>query len=213
MFDTESPPTSPASRLGAPRPAPYPRDMTLSAHAVAAELRARQPGMGALKLHKLLYYCQGHHLASFGEPLFGESISAWDHGPVVGEVWFDEDRGVEPPPSRPLGEAELNTVGYVLSRYGALSGRDLEHLTHSEDPWLWADADRRPRTSTRIPPEWIRDYFRREAQGEYDDVVLDAAAVRDWLRDAGSRRDEPGPRDDPAEIRRRLEELRESLAR
>jgi uncharacterized phage-associated protein len=38
------------------------------------------------KLHKLLYYCQGHHLATFGLPLFDESISAWDMGPVVGTL-------------------------------------------------------------------------------------------------------------------------------
>ncbi|MGQ0776145.1 MAG: hypothetical protein ACT4NY_17255 [Pseudonocardiales bacterium] len=42
--------------------------MTLSAHDVAAVLRDRLPGLGAKKLHKLLYYCQGHHLATFGEP-------------------------------------------------------------------------------------------------------------------------------------------------
>ena len=54
---------------------------TLSAHSVAVELRHRLPGVGVKKLHKLLYYCQGHHLATFGLPLFSESISAWDMGP------------------------------------------------------------------------------------------------------------------------------------
>ncbi|HEY6595845.1 MAG TPA: type II toxin-antitoxin system antitoxin SocA domain-containing protein [Asanoa sp.] len=57
--------------------------MRVSAHDVAAVLRARQPALGTKKLHKLLYYCQGHHLAAFGSPLFAESIGAWDMGPVV----------------------------------------------------------------------------------------------------------------------------------
>ena len=48
---------------------------------VAAELRRRLPGIGAKKLHKLLYYCQGHHLADIRHPLFIESIAAWDMGP------------------------------------------------------------------------------------------------------------------------------------
>lgn len=170
--------------------------------------------MGKLKVHKLLYYCQGHHLAAFGEPLFSETISAWDHGPVVGQLWFAHDRGFEPPPSPDPTEGELNTIGYVMSRYGALSGRDLERLTHSEDPWRWANADRTPRTSTKIPTEWIGSYFAREAldDDEDEDIVLDAVEVKEWLRDAGTRRDVEGPSDDPEEIRRRIEELRGAVA-
>src|SRR2546421_7872466 len=106
--------------------------MALSAHDVAAVLRDRLPGLGTKKLHKLLYYCQGHHLAAFDEPLFEETISAWDMGPVVGTLWKAEKDDAAPPVRAPLGEAELNTIGYVLSRYGALTGHDLENLTHSE---------------------------------------------------------------------------------
>src|SRR5919199_6311744 len=106
----------------------YPDAMSLPARVVAAAVRERLPGVGIKKLHKLLYYCQGHHLATFGRPLFDETVSAWDMGPVVGSLWFAEKQGIVPAgdPSGPLGEAELNTVGYVLSRYGRLSGRGLE---------------------------------------------------------------------------------------
>ena len=31
---------------------------------------------GTKKLHKLMYYCQGHHLATFGEPLFAGVVAA-----------------------------------------------------------------------------------------------------------------------------------------
>ncbi|MGH3913254.1 MAG: Panacea domain-containing protein [Pseudonocardiaceae bacterium] len=98
--------------------------MPVSAHDVAAELRARQPGMPIKKLHKLLYYCQGHHLGVFDEPLFTEELEAWDMGPVVAELWRAEKYGGSTPPSQRLGEAELNTIGYTLSRYGNLSGSD-----------------------------------------------------------------------------------------
>src|SRR5437773_4537685 len=106
--------------------------MTLSAREVAAVLRERLPGLPAKKLHKLLYYCQGHHLAAFGEPLFRETISAWDMGPVVGTLWYREKHGDVSRHHADLDEAQLNTIGYVISRYGALTGRDLENLTHSE---------------------------------------------------------------------------------
>lgn len=122
----------------------------IQAHYVAAELRRRLPGVGVKKLHKLLYYCQGHHLATFDEPLFNESISAWDMGPVVGQLWRSEkDHGIATADAV-LDEAVLNTVGYVVSRYGALTGNDLERLTHSEDPWIDADSKRDKGGTIRI---------------------------------------------------------------
>ncbi|MGH3938178.1 MAG: Panacea domain-containing protein [Pseudonocardiaceae bacterium] len=131
----------------------------VSAHDIATELRAQRPGMLIKKLHKLLYYCQGHHLAWFGQPLFVEAIEAWDMGPVVAELWRDENRGNPTPPCRELGNQELNTVGYVLSRYGKLSGRDLEHLSHSEDPWRDANEHRRPRGAVLIEHDALVTYF------------------------------------------------------
>ena len=65
--------------------------------------------MPVKKLHKLLYYCQGHHLAAFDEPLFTETVSAYDMGPVVGTLWHQERSGQEPPAPGQLDEARLRT--------------------------------------------------------------------------------------------------------
>lgn len=183
----------------------YARHMPGAARDVATALRQRVPGIGTKKLHKLLYYCQGHHLATFGEPLFQETISAWDMGPVVGTLWREEKDGTPPAEtdlvSAPLGEAELNTIGYVVSRYGALTGKDLEHLTHSETPWATADRLRQPGSSVAIKREWIREYFRTDgspAAGE-EAIPLDSAAVSEWLSGA---RDDPGAPDAPDEYGR-----------
>lgn len=119
----------------APSPVAFPDVPAPSAHDVAAELRRRLPGLPTKKLHKLLYYCQGHHLATFSRPLFSESISAHHMGPVVAQLWYREKNREEPPPPTPLDEGQLNSMGYVVSRYGALTGKDLELLTHSEAPW------------------------------------------------------------------------------
>ncbi len=179
--------------------------MPLSAHDVAAVLRDRLPGVPTKKLHKLLYYCQGHHLAAFGEPLFTETISAWDMGPVVGTLWKQEKDGVTASRAHArIDEAQLNTVGYVVSRYGGLSGLDLEHLTHSEAPWRRADRGRRPGGSARIELDWITEYFRTDGAADDEDAPLDRAAVRAWLRGAGGRRATPRRPDDPDELRARL---------
>lgn len=46
-------------------------------------------GITHLKVQKLLYYAQGICLALYNEPLFDENIVAWQHGPVVREVYND----------------------------------------------------------------------------------------------------------------------------
>jgi uncharacterized phage-associated protein len=180
--------------------------MTVSASDVAAVLRSRLPGLPVKKLHKLLYYCQGHHLAAFDEPLFAEGIAAWDMGPVVGTLWHREKHGEPPPPPTELTEAELNTVGYVLSRYGALTGQDLENLTHSEPPWQTADSRRPAGQSVRIEQDWMRVYFRTGGApgADQDDAPLDAAQIADWLSGAELRRTDPARPDDPEELRSRL---------
>ncbi len=177
--------------------------MVVSAHDVAAALRARLPGLGTIKLHKLLYYCQGHHLAAFGTPLFAETISAWDMGPVVGTLWRDEKDGRPPPVRATLDEAALNTVGYVVSRYGGLTGHDLRRLTHGETPWRQANRDRRPHESAEIRVEWLRESF-TAAGADDDEVVLDPAVVGEWLADADERRGEPVTPDTREAIRARL---------
>lgn len=159
--------------------------MTVSAHDVAAVLRERLPGLPLKKLHKLLYYCQAHHLAAFERPLFAETIAAFDMGPVVTAL-LEQERQAEVPPPRLLGEAELNTIGYVLSRYGKLSGTDLEHLTHLEDPWKDAYRGRRRKAAT-IRTEDIRRYF-QAAAARFDDeeraLLPDPRQIDQWL--AGS---------------------------
>lgn len=160
--------------------------MTASAHDVVAALRARHPGLGKKQVHKLLYYCQGYHLAAFGEPLFSEAVSAWDMGPVVGELWYAEKNGFGPDDMVELSEAQLNTIGYVLSRYGGLSGAELERLSHSEPPWQLANAQRAPGGRARIELDWMRDYFKTASTSavEQDEPPLDSAVVAKWLRDS-----------------------------
>jgi hypothetical protein len=101
-------------------------------------------------------------------------------------------------------EAALNTVGYVLSRDGALTGRDLEVMTHGEPPWKLADAARRQRDRAAIRPEWMLEYFRTDGAPDdgVDDVPLDSDAVSRWLRDLAAADDgAPGTPDTADSLR------------
>jgi uncharacterized phage-associated protein len=175
--------------------------MPVSAHDVAAVIRARLPHIGDVKLQKLLYYCQGHHLAHFDEPLFGEPISAWDMGPVVVSVWR-AGKGEAPPVVEVTDEGALNTIGYVISRYGDLTGRELALMSHGEDPWRRADAHRAPGGSARIEVGWIRDYFRQAKVDDREDGSgFDPADVAALANVAAQRFPEiAGGADQPADI-------------
>ena len=180
MVDRSAIPSGPSDQR-------YSAGVTRSAADIASDIRRRMPGIGVKKLHKLLYYCQAHHLAAFGQPLYRESLSAWDMGPVVGRLWkAEKDGGEVAREGGELSESELNTVGYVLSRYGRLSGLDLEHMTHAEAPWRRADANRAPGGTTMIEREWIIDYFRDEDDVD-DGPRPDPDLVRSFLRGAGDR--------------------------
>jgi uncharacterized phage-associated protein len=184
----------------------YARQVTVSAADVAAELRRRLPGLGVKKQHKLLYYCQGHHLAAFGEPLFAESLSAWDMGPVVGQLWHQERNGTASPTGASLTEAQLNTIGYVISRYGGLTGADLERLTHAEPPWQEADKARPPKDTVKIPLESLQAYFGSPAAGDDDDddAVPESDAITRWLGQVGGPPQGPSSRDTVESLRARL---------
>ena len=56
-------------------------------------------------------------------------------GPVVGTLWYSEKQGDVSRVHREMNEAQLNTVGYVLSRYGALTARPVSAHVLPEN-WL-----------------------------------------------------------------------------
>lgn len=183
----------------------YPQSVPASAYAVASEIRRQLPTVPTKKLHKLLYFSQGLHLAWFGQALFSDSISAWDMGPVVGKFWKSEKDGQLPLISDALDEAQRNTIAYVISRYGGLTGRDLEILTHSQEPWQRADRERAAGASRRIEEAWLLEWFRRELDSDDDGAPdLDEQRRRKLLQAAAKRRSTETGQDDLDELRTRL---------
>jgi len=118
--------------------------------------------MTNLKLQKLLYYVQGFNLAIFGEELFDESISAWQYGPVVPNV-YHEFKGYgfnaiifnegNTPEEIILEEEKEDIFHQVLREYGKYSAIQLMNMTHNEDPWKVT------KLTEKIDNEIIKKYF------------------------------------------------------
>lgn len=121
-----------------------------------------------LKLQKLLYYCQGFHLAINRKPLFRERIEAWVHGPVV-PVVFREYRDfrwspvIEDPGMPTFPSKVTEVLDSVVEGYGKLSAAQLEALSHKEDPWLKARGGLPPNVpcACEISHESMIEYFSR----------------------------------------------------
>ena len=100
--------------------------------------------MTAMKLQKLVYYCQAWSLAWDERPMFKEDIEAWVNGPVVRELYqlhkgqFRVDGSwaalANAKPER-LDQDARDTIDAVIKFYGGKSAQWLTDLTHKERPW------------------------------------------------------------------------------
>ncbi len=113
-----------------------------------------------LKLQKLLYYAQGLYLALNGRKLFDEKIKAWQHGPVVPEVWHNYkefgNRSIEPPTGFDpdvLPEEVTQHLDEIWQAFGQFSAWRLRDMTHSEAPYENTDMNE------EILPSMMKDYF------------------------------------------------------
>ncbi|WP_338753022.1 Panacea domain-containing protein [Leuconostoc mesenteroides] len=123
--------------------------------------------MTQMKLHKLLYYVQGTFLALHNEPLFGDDILHWQHGPVVRSI-FDRFKG-----EKVIGQvitederenyvkidADSNAqevLHAVFDNYSDYSAAQLRNMTHHETPWM------ETAHNDVISQEAIENYFQKE---------------------------------------------------
>ena len=128
-----------------------------------------------LKLQKMLYYAQGHFLAIYHKPLFDDRIEAWDHGPVVRDVYntfkkyqsnsvsFEEIEDFETDFISENKEA-LELLPFIFAKYGSMGAWELREKTHAESPWK---DNYSPCLNNEIPQSSIEafftDWYKKEA--------------------------------------------------
>lgn len=111
----------------------------------AASTEGAHYGFSHLKLQKILYYAQTHHLGRFDRPLFKDEIQAWAHGPVVKNVYRDlRNSGSGPIDVNWIGNFQWGTVDPDTTQfliemwdlYGGYSGWKLRDFSHQPGtPW------------------------------------------------------------------------------
>lgn len=98
----------------------------------------------AMKLQKLVYYCQAWSIVWDSKPLYKENIEAWVNGPVVRELYKKHKKMYEIKKDSSLAslgdvsklnEDQKETIDAVIKYYGDKSPQWLSDLSHKEDPW------------------------------------------------------------------------------
>jgi len=139
--------------------------MTIAKWFIAWAEEEDESDLSNLKLQKLLYYAQGHHLASHGTPLFKDEIQAWSHGPVVPIVYHEYKRfgsdDVVLPDDDPFEFSDIDDdtsvfLSKVWNTYGGYAAWRLRNMTHEERPWKDHFDGRR---SVVIPKGELKRYF------------------------------------------------------
>lgn len=127
-------------------------------------------GITHLKLQKLLYYAQGVYLALEDERLFSEPLEAWDHGPVVRDVYdtycvFGRNQIIIPATTENneiVRKIEENNkareaLELVYNSFAIYTAWQLREMSHEKGgPW-----DKTPKNE-EINIETIKEYFKKE---------------------------------------------------
>lgn len=121
-----------------------------------------------MKLQKLIYYAQGLHLIFYGSALFPEQIKAWEHGPVVPQLYHKYKKfGASGIPIDILAKEpsiKKDTKKFldeVYSVFGQFSATRLRDITHSDECWKEA----RPTNGT-ITHDAMRKSLRKYVKKE-----------------------------------------------
>ena len=129
-----------------------------------AKAKSEHKPLKHMKLQKLVYFAYGWYYAYYDQPLFGEEIYAWRHGPVVAELYhkykcYKDNPIAENIEPQTFAENVASILDGTWQAYEQYSDIQLSAITHRDDsPWAHAyDPDE---WYTVIPAESIRDYFK-----------------------------------------------------
>lgn len=114
-----------------------------------------------LKLQKILYFVQAQYIVKFGTPCFGNIMQAWDHGPVVPDV-YREYRGYGNTNIPSFGgkkfhfeKDEQRTLDATIDRASEYAASQLVEIIRNQSPWM----DACKKADKTITPKSIRKFF------------------------------------------------------
>ena len=114
------------------------------ADAILYEAKLKGINIDPLKLQKLLYHVQYHHIATTGESAFIEPVEAWEKGPAI-RVIFKQFQYLgfafitTLVPIRPILPSTVNSgIEKAVTKFGHLDSSDFAEITHYDLAYIKA---------------------------------------------------------------------------
>lgn len=146
-----------------------------------------EPDRTPMKVLKLIYFAQAHHLAATGQPLVDERTWAWDHGPVYAPARHLM-KGFGNGPFKPDATCAFDSsteafLTAVDAQYGKLSAFALRGISHRDAPYASVYVPHVK--SIEIPNELMTEFYRREDQAsrwiDHPDFVAVSRVAEDEM--------------------------------
>lgn len=136
-----------------------------------------------LQLQKIIFFTHGAYMVRFGAPLIMNRFEAWEHGPVVPELYhalkkhgdqaiksavtrYDLEAGIDFVVTADFAEPVRDHLAEMVLFYGRMSPWELVRLSHVPGgPWA-KTLERSKNTanfSLVIDPQLIREFFDKPA--------------------------------------------------
>lgn len=156
-----------------------PYDGRAVANAILDIADGRDVHLTHMAVHKLAFYAHGWRMVDRDEPLIRQSFEAWEHGPVLRQVWETLKTGRDKRVTRratrfdpiaqrhevvlpAIASEDLAFLESIVAAYGSVAGSELSAMTHAKGgPWdrVWNAADGKIIFGMRISHELIREHF------------------------------------------------------
>lgn len=128
--------------------------------------RALQDGrsLSIMSILKLAYIAHGWRLEILGRPLFHNRVEAWQHGPVIPDVYNRfrtqgiTPRQLDPEHPAPVDQQDISFLEEIYQLYGNMSPFKLSELTHVPGG-PWESARNIGGWYAPIPDNIIRDHY------------------------------------------------------
>ena len=130
-----------------------------------------EESISPMKLQKLCYYTQGFSIALMNEALFDNDFEAWQHGPVITELYHEYKKFGWKQIDTDIDESVINNnpnenelLQEIVGHFGSYDGSTLSVMTHKESPWRNARGDLNDAEPSKnlISKESISEYFKQQ---------------------------------------------------
>lgn len=121
-----------------------------------------------LQIIKLTYLCQAWMLAMFRRKMFRQEVQAWEHGPVIPDVYHSVKKHGSNPVKKRIKHAEderfdseeTHILDEVFEVYGHWTGFQLSNITHLPGtPWYQTRSKYPLGRSAVIPQDLIEEFY------------------------------------------------------